>query len=108
MAFVAAMRERNQVNTERRAAARAAAPVTAGRGCPPGLDAHIGQRLREYRKALRIPTADAGAHIGVGSRQYWMYERGMTTLTAGALHELAGLFHRSEEHTSELQSLMRT
>src|SRR3546814_12317472 len=28
-AFVAAMRERNQVNTERRAAARAAAPVTA-------------------------------------------------------------------------------
>src|SRR3546814_16291745 len=59
-AFVAAMRERNQVNTGRRAAARAAAPVTAGRGCPPGLGAPIGPRLREYRTGFRNPPAADG------------------------------------------------
>src|SRR3546814_10416244 len=71
-----------------------------------GLDLRaIGDRVRTLRKAQGDTLATLAARAGLSVSMLSAVERGAQAATVLVLHRIAS---RSEEHTSELQSLMRT
>src|SRR3546814_1352272 len=79
-----------------------------------------GRRREGFRSAFPCMDAVAGKSVSGGRDRppgnlYWLHHKGRVAMFSGSLLAIvllvAGvviLFKRSEEHTSELQSLMRT
>src|SRR3546814_4553159 len=77
---------------------------SAGRtGSPNPVDVHVGGRVRLRRTLLGLSQEKLGEALGLTFQQVQKYERGANRIGASRMFDL-----RSEEHTSELQSLMRT
>ena len=64
----------------------------AGRGRPRAgaLDALVGKRARERRRALGLTMQEVAAALGVPYQQLHKYETGANRLSAGRLYQLAG------------------
>jgi len=85
-------REANRKSQERRQATREGEPRLGRRRGPTEIDRHVGVRVRERRRALRIPLDEVADLLGVKRRQVALYERGETTLTSGQILILARRF----------------
>src|SRR3546814_1510601 len=78
------------------------------------VDVHVGGRVRLRRVFLGYSQEKLANALGLTFQQIQKYERGANRISASKLYELSRIlsvpvtyFFRSEEHTSELQSLMR-
>lgn len=85
-------REANRKSQERRQSSREGEPRLGRRRGPTEVDRHVGGRVRDRRRALRIPIDEVSDLLGVKRRQVALYERGETTLTSSQLHQLAQRF----------------
>lgn len=91
-AFRERKREANRKSQERRQSSREGEPRLGRRRGPTEIDRHVGSRVRDRRRALRIPIDEVSDLLGVKRRQVALYERGETTLTSSQLHQLAQRF----------------
>lgn len=55
------------------------------------IDRHIGRRLWERRRILRMTQQDLGNRLGISFQQVQKYERGTNRISAGQLHRLTGI-----------------
>ena len=85
-------REANRKSQERRQSSREGEPRLGRRRGPTEVDRHVGNRVRDRRRSLRIPIDEVADLLGVKRRQVALYERGETTLTSSQLHQLAQRF----------------
>lgn len=85
-------REANRKSQERRQATREGEQRLGRRRGPTEIDRHVGTRVRERRRALRIPLDEVADLLGVKRRQVALYERGETTLTSAQILILARRF----------------
>ncbi len=53
------------------------------------VDVHVGQRVRELRRSLRLSQAVLADAIGLTFQQVQKYERGTNRISASALFEIA-------------------
>ncbi|HUA52535.1 MAG TPA: helix-turn-helix transcriptional regulator [Candidatus Sulfotelmatobacter sp.] len=60
-----------------------------GRRDSDGIDAHIGRRLRERRRALGLSQAELAARLAFTAAQVNRYEHGTTRLSAAGLWRAA-------------------
>jgi len=60
-----------------------------GRGDSDGIDAHIGRRLRERRRALGLSQAELATRLAFTAAQVNRYEHGTTRLSAAGLWRAA-------------------
>jgi transcriptional regulator with XRE-family HTH domain len=87
---LAKKRASNRATYEKRKAAKAdEASGQRRRASTPAMDAMVGARVRACRTAAGISTATAAEFLDVLPRQYSMYERGVTTMTAATLFQLS-------------------
>lgn len=56
---------------------------------PSKIDEHIGERLRERRKALGLSLEELAEALGISYQQMQKYENGRNRVAAGRLYELA-------------------
>src|SRR3546814_8104997 len=82
-------------------------PEDRREGGPNPVDVHVGSRVRLRRTLLGMSQEKLGEAIGLTFQQVQKYERGANRVGASRLFDLSRVLDRSEEHTSELQSLMR-
>jgi transcriptional regulator with XRE-family HTH domain len=54
------------------------------------IDVHLGRRLRQRRRLLRLTQSDLAASCGVGFQQIQKYECGAHRMSAAMLWRLAG------------------
>lgn len=54
-----------------------------------GVDTHVGRRVRELRKALRLSQQDLARHLDLTFQQVQKYERGLNRISASKLYEIA-------------------
>lgn len=73
-----------------------AVPASAASGAPgpPGLsagtiDVHVGERLRQRRRSLRMSQGDLAARVGLTYQQIQKYEQGTNRVSASRLFEFA-------------------
>src|SRR3546814_5406443 len=66
-----------------------------------------GNRLRQLRAERGFKQAEFAAALGISTPYLSQIEHDDRPLTPALLERLQRLFPRSEEHTSELQSLLR-
>lgn len=52
------------------------------------IDLHIGERIREARKAIGMNQTDLGAAVGTTFQQIQKYERGVNRIAASRLYEM--------------------
>ena len=64
----------------------------------------VGKRIVQLRKGNNITQMGLADQLGVSFQAISNWERGHTMPDISKLPELARIFNRSEEHTSELQS----
>ena len=55
------------------------------------INAHVGRRIRECRIMLRLTQPDLSEMIGISNRQAYKYERGIISVCAGNLFEIASV-----------------
>jgi transcriptional regulator with XRE-family HTH domain len=57
-------------------------------GSRKGIDAHVGSRIVERRRALALTRGELAAALGVSGEQLRRYEAGVATVTIARLHEI--------------------
>ncbi len=58
-------------------------------GAPDPLDRHVGRRIFQRRRELRLSRRQLGEKIGVGLKQVNKYETGANRVSAGRLYDIA-------------------
>lgn len=61
---------------------------------PDPIDAYVGARITEFRKARGLTLAQLGEMVGVGLQQIHKYEKGENRISASMLHRVAGQLGR--------------
>lgn len=54
-----------------------------------GVDRHVGARVRERRKSLRLSQVDLATALGLTFQQVQKYERGLNRISASKLFEIS-------------------
>lgn len=82
---------------------------------PHYVDLHVGGRIRERRKALRLSLEALAAALGITHQQMQKYETGGNRITVSTLYEIAGAlgvwvgdFYEGLPSPAILQDLDRT
>ncbi|MDE2135334.1 MAG: helix-turn-helix transcriptional regulator [Alphaproteobacteria bacterium] len=57
------------------------------------IDALIAERIRAYRKQLRLSQLELAAKLDITFQQVQKYEKGTNRVASGRLFEIAGIFH---------------
>ena len=55
------------------------------------INAHVGRRIRECRIMLGLTQREFAEMIGISNRQVYKYERGIISVSAGRLFEIASV-----------------
>ena len=55
------------------------------------INAHVGRRIRECRIMLGLTQREFAEMIGISNRQAYKYERGIISVSAGRLFEIASV-----------------
>ncbi len=59
------------------------------------VDLHVGARVRERRRALRMSQSELGVQVGLTFQQIQKYERGSNRISASKLYEIGQILHVS-------------
>ncbi len=62
------------------------------------IDKHVGQRLRDRRRALDLSQQDIGQILGISYQQVQKYECGLNRISAGRMYILAHIMQVNVAH----------
>lgn len=62
------------------------------------VDAHVGHKLRQLRKARNLSQTDLGRDLGISFQQIQKYEAGSNRISASRLFELAQALNVSPDY----------
>ncbi len=65
------------------------------------IDKHVGQRLRDRRRALDLSQQDIGQILGISYQQVQKYECGLNRISAGRMYILAHIMQVNVSHFYE-------
>jgi transcriptional regulator with XRE-family HTH domain len=65
---------------------------------PNPVDVHVGKRIRDRRKAVKISQEKLAEHLGLTFQQVQKYEKGVNRVSASKLYEIAAALNASIDY----------